>query len=589
LAGENLIGGSFPAARNLISGNSGAGIQFIVVPTIHPGFPLSASRTIVQGNFIGTDISGTVALPNGGDGIDASHGSENAFGGLQPGAANLISGNAGNGISLGGEDTVQRNLIGTEIDGVKPLGNKGHGVVTAADQPAVIGAAAGGNADAGNTIAFNGGDGIAVLSSPTPSPDSSVSEHISANSIHDNGKLGIDIGANGVTAPPAQITSAFGFNGKLTAYGTVAKAAKTQYTLEFFANDTADSSGFGEGETFIGQANVMTDGSGTAPFNVTFPLPANASFLSATVTEPAIMDYPNGTTSEFAADAPISPTTPSPAPTRPMAVGLPRHSDQLLNISTRLQVGTADHVLIGGFIITGSKSKKVIVRGLGPSLSSANLSAVLADPVLELHDAAGQLIATNDDWKSGHQREVEATGIPPSSNLESAIVRTLTPGSYTVILRGKADGTGLGLVEVYDLSSGIASRLGNISTRGVVNSGDDVVIGGFIVGGSGGGQSRVAIRALGPSLGGLGVSDSLPDPWLELRDPNGYLLGGNDDWQLNDYADPQFELRAMGLNPADRRESAILLSLPAGNYTAIVRAKNNATGVALVEVYDVGY
>ena len=194
---------------------------------------------------------------------------------------------------------------------------------------------------------------------------------------------------------------------------------------------------------------------------------------------------------------------------------LPRN---LLNISTRLQVLTGDKVLIGGFIITGTDPKKVIIRGIGPSLTGVGVS--LQDPMLELHQGSATL-AMNDDWKE-NQALVEATGLQPTNDFESAIVTTLTPGAYTAILKGKNNGTGVGVVEVYDLNQAANSKLANISTRGFVDTGNNVMIGGLIVsGGIGGGSARVIVRAIGPSLSASGIQGALQDPNLELHDASG--------------------------------------------------------------------
>ncbi len=264
---------------------------------------------------------------------------------------------------------------------------------------------------------------------------------------------------------------------------------------------------------------------------------------------------------------------------------------QLLNISTRARVLTGDQVLIAGFIITGTDPKKVIVRGMGPSLNGVN--GTLADPILELHQG-NTTLAVNDDWKlksdgTSQQAEVEATTIPPPNDRESAIVMTLNPGSYTAILSGKAGGTGIGVVEVYDLAQGTNSQLGNISTRGFVDANDNVMIGGFIASGSGSsGYSRVLVRALGPSLSASGVQGVLQDPILELHDANGATTATNDNWKTNDQTQqPQeSEVRATGLAPSDDLEAVIVAALPPGPGTAIVRGKNNGTGIALVEVYN---
>ena len=253
-----------------------------------------------------------------------------------------------------------------------------------------------------------------------------------------------------------------------------------------------------------------------------------------------------------------------------------------LNISTRLNVQTGDNALIGGFIITGTDPKEVIVRGIGPSLGVVGVLDFLADPVLELHKSDGTVV-TNDNWKDTQQTEITATGFAPGSDLESAILATLDPGIYTAILRGKNDGTGVGLVEAYDLDQAADSTLANISTRGLVETGDNVMIGGFILGGGGGGASTVVVRAIGPSLSGLGVANALQDPNLELHDSEGLMIAANDNWM--DGPDQQ-TISDDGLAPADNAESALLATLAPGAYTAIVSGVGDTTGVGLVEVYN---
>ena len=259
------------------------------------------------------------------------------------------------------------------------------------------------------------------------------------------------------------------------------------------------------------------------------------------------------------------------------------HTSRQLNISTRETVGTGDDVLIGGFIITGSTPKHVLLRALGPSLAAFGLTGVLQDPTLELHDASGATIFMNDNWRDTQEAAIEATGIPPSDDRESAIVATLDPGEYTAILQGKNNTTGTALVEAYDLDATPASRFGNISTRGLVGTGDNVLIGGLIVSSEESGQANVVVRALGPSLGTAGVSGTLSDPTLELHDSNGDLMAANDNWQ-----DSQGGIIAStGLAPADPREAAIFATLVAGEYTAIVQGANATTGVGLVEFYNI--
>jgi hypothetical protein len=249
----------------------------------------------------------------------------------------------------------------------------------------------------------------------------------------------------------------------------------------------------------------------------------------------------------------------------------------LANISTRANIQTGDNVLIGGFIITGGQPKPVLLRAIGPSL---NVTGKLADPFLELHDSSGALIASNDNWRSAaNSQDIINTGIPPTNDLESAILVTLNPGAYTVIMGGVNGGTGIGLVEAYDLDVTAGSRLANISTRGFVQTGDNVLIGGFII--LGVDSDVVVVRAIGPSLTQLGVSNALADPTLELYDTNGTLIESSDNWRKSD---PNVIIEA-GLAPTNDAESALLVALAPGPYTAVMRGANNTTGVGLVEVY----
>src|SRR5450432_631650 len=238
----------------------------------------------------------------------------------------------------------------------------------------------------------------------------------------------------------------------------------------------------------------------------------------------------------------------------------------LINLSTRLRVLTGDNVLDAGFIVLGAGSKSVLIRGLGPSLADAGLMGTLADPTLELHSGATDaIIATNDNWKDTQQAAIESTGIPPAHDSESAMVVTVTQGAYTVIERGKNDTTGIGLVDIYDLAPGASPELANISTRGFVDTGDNVMIAGFIVAGLEGESSSVIVRGLGPSLASAGLAGTLQDPMLELRDSQGSLIAANDDWKT----DQQSIIEATGIPPADDAEAAIVATLAPGPYTVI--------------------
>ena len=246
---------------------------------------------------------------------------------------------------------------------------------------------------------------------------------------------------------------------------------------------------------------------------------------------------------------------------------------RLANISARLAVGIGDNVLIGGFIITGSQPKKIVVRALGPLLP---VSENLADPVLALHSSSG-LVATNDNWRDTQQSELKAS-IPPTNDYDSAIVRTVKPGAYTAVLAGKGGTTGVGLLEIYDLELNPDSSLANISTRGFVGTADNILIGGTIIVGSG--STTVLFRALGPSTG---VPNSLKDPTLTVHNGQGTAIATNDNWQDSQQA---AAIQATTIPPPDPREAAILRQLTPGAYTAVVRGKKDTTGVALIEAYQ---
>jgi arylsulfate sulfotransferase len=253
-----------------------------------------------------------------------------------------------------------------------------------------------------------------------------------------------------------------------------------------------------------------------------------------------------------------------------------------LNLSTRGVVGTDEASLIGGFIVSGSDSETVVLRALGPSLSASGLAQTVADPTFTLYDASGAMIATNDDWESDPgASQIEANGLAPSDPAEAATIQTLAPGAYTFVVTGKDLTPGIGLVEAYDLSPLANSRLANLSTRGSVGAGDDVLISGFIVGDVA--SDTVVIRALGPSVASSGVNDPLSDPMLTVVDSNGATIATNDNW--NDDLSAT-DLTQRELAPADDAEAATILHLPAGAYTTIVSGSDGATGIGLVEVYD---
>ena len=262
----------------------------------------------------------------------------------------------------------------------------------------------------------------------------------------------------------------------------------------------------------------------------------------------------------------------------------PAIGPRLQNLSTRGTVSTGDNVLINGFIVAGSDPKTVVLRALGPSLSAFGVSGVLADPVLSVYNSSGTLIATNDNWQTDTGATfIEQNGLAPSDPAESASLQTdLAPGAYTMVVRGNNSTQGVSLAEAYEIfSPGLSSLLSNVSGRGFVGTDDNVLISGFIVGDVG--SATVIVRALGPSLGSFGVSDPLSDPVLTIFDSNGNVIASNDNWQDDNNA---VLVQQNGLAPPDALDSAIVLYLPAGTYTAIVSGANGATGNALVEVYN---
>ena len=571
LAVRNTIGGAAPGAGNVIGGFQ-RGVAISV-----------AHRNVVRGNYIGTSATGDFPVPNG-VGVEIRTRAPYVAGNfLNSVIGNLISGNEGDGIYLGADGgldpeqtTIQGNYIGVAADGVSPLGNRGNGIRLAGSANVIGGTAAG----ATNVIAWNGvveprdsdevleSRGILVVRS------GERGNTISGNSIHSNLRLGIDLAGGGETAYVTPndlgdvdaganqlqnfpvLTSIFRAGENVRLIGSLNSKPNGSYRIEFFANEAVHPGGFGEGQYYLGFASVTTDASGNASFDVTLPTATAAHSFSATATDA------QGNTSEFSAG-----------------------QAQMRNISTRVRVQTGEDVLIAGFIVTGSADKKIIVRAIGPSLQAGAqpLPAPLDDPVLELLDAAGNVLGFNNDWpEEDVTSEVTMTGLRPEHERESAIVRTLAPGAYTAIVRGNGDTTGIGLVEVYDLDQRAGSRLANISSRGFVSAGDNVLIGGFIVGPELAEKTSLIIRALGPSLTAVGVSRALPDPVAELRDASGSLVAINDDWRENEAA-----VEASGLQPADEREPVLAASLAPGNYTVIVSGKADAEGVALVELYNV--
>ena len=241
--------------------------------------------------------------------------------------------------------------------------------------------------------------------------------------------------------------------------------------------------------------------------------------------------------------------------------------------------------MIGGFIITGNDAKHVIIRGIGPSMAGVGVTGAVTDPVLRLFSANGSPLAVNDNWQDTQQTEIEQTGLQPSDPREAAVIATLAPGAYTAAVSSANGNNGVGLVEIYDLTSTNNSKLANISTRGSVQTAENVMIGGFILGGTSINPAKVVVRAIGPTLGQAGIGNPLGNPSLSLFDSNGQLVGLNNNWQ--DDPSQAAQLQALNLAPQNSAEAAIVMMLPPGQYTAVVGGQDGGTGIGLIEVYSI--
>ena len=261
--------------------------------------------------------------------------------------------------------------------------------------------------------------------------------------------------------------------------------------------------------------------------------------------------------------------------------GAVKPTARAVNLSTRVNVQSGENVAIGGFIITGTQPKRLVLRGIGPSLTQHDVQGALANPVIELFDQAQTSLAVNDNWRDTQEVEIAATNLAPTNDLEAAMVQTLAPGSYTVVLGGKNNGVGVGLIEIYDVDGSANATFANASTRGAVGLADDVLIGGLII--SQGDDAITVVRAIGPSLTSAGLANPLLDPILQLFDSNGVQIGANDDWRSTQPS----AIKGTQLAPTNDRESVIVASLGPGSYTAVLQGKNSTTGVALIEFYRI--
>jgi hypothetical protein len=641
IARNNRIGGPSAAERNTISGAGSFGEEGF--PDGAQISVVDADGTVIEGNYIGTTADGMARYPQIGPvGVEVwdSRGTTirgNLIAGLHTVGVNHYAGQIfGQAVYVGAtnadtHDTViQANRIGLAADGTTPILTY-LGIIVS---PFIATHHAFGTLIDSNEIAGVETKGVSVASL-----ENGVT--ITGNSIHDCGGLGIDLlsgsgggvtpndpgdndtGGNGLQNFPV-LLSATTIGSSLVVQGTVDSSAAAQFTLEFFASPSCDPSGFGEGAIFLGSALVTTDAAGHSVFAQTLPVAVAAgNVVTSTATR-----LSTGDTSEFSAcvavtsggnptptatatvsstpvpspsstaTATIPPSTATPSATgtatpiatatqTPIASPTPHggRGPRAMNLSTRMQVQTGDNVGIGGFIITGSISKRVLIRAIGPSLIAFGVADALADPVLELHGSNGFLTVTNNNWRDSQETAIQATGLAPSNNLESAILTTLAPGSYTAIVRGGDATSGVGLVEAYDLDQIDDSKLANLSTRAFVSSGGDIVIAGFVLGGDNQ-ASRIVLRGIGPSLTSMGIPNALPDPGLELRNSSGSLVSSNNNWQDN--SAQATELTAANLAPTSPAESALAVTLSPGSYTALLSGMNNTTGIGIVEVYDRG-
>ena len=539
-------------------------VRGLAINGFNTGIMVTRFDCRVEGNFIGTDATGTQAKPNI-VGVDVDPSDDSFVGGTTTESRNVISGNTTHGVQMASPDTtsnfIQGNLIGTQADGVSPLGNGAHGVFIT-NNAHLIGARLGQEAG-GNVIAFNGGNGIHLTSNAS-------NVFISRNSIHSNVGIGIDLNGDGITAnddddsdtgannlqnyPVLETATLVGDDIAIT--GRFTGVSDGDFYVEFFGNTDPEGAEAREGRIFLGSTTISTGPGGIVRFDLEVPARSGVQFVSAAATNTLAQ------TSEFSAAVPLAP------------------AGKVQNLSTRMRVETGEQVLIGGFIVTGAEPKRVLLRAIGPSLRTPEFQDVLEDPTLELY-SGDTLVASNDNWvESDQQAEIVASGAPPADPAESAIVRDLVPGAYTAIVRGKNNTSGVGLVEAYDLNQGANSRLANISTRGYVSTDANVMIAGFILSE---GNSKVVVRALGPSLEALGVSDILQDPDLTIFDKDGNQIDQNNGWK----EEQQKELEDLNLGPGNDDEAAIVTTLPGGQYTAIVRGRDGTRGVGLVEVYNI--
>jgi hypothetical protein len=554
---------------NTIRGNTISGVDNAITlgDDINNPVGFTCKNNTFEDNFIGTDPTGMIKIGNTSDGIFLGAGAQQNF--IGPG--NVLSGMDSSGVELlhstATGNIIFGNTIGLDATGTGMIGNGELGVLFAngaADN--MVGGPYGGIYP-GNVICDNALGGVAI-GTPGFSVDATNDNHVEGNFIGTNAAQSKTLGTqiSGVTVQNQS-------KGNILRRNVIVGQVNHGIVFATGANNNA-MYGNWIGVTSTGKV-IANKGYGVYVVD-----------SSNNIIQPPITDVGPGTERNIFGSNVLG------------AVGISGDSSsnifdlisasQLENISTRAHVGTDDKVLIGGIIITGNDIKQVVLRAIGPSLSNFGVMDALSDPTLELHNSSGAIVATNDNWMDNSTEDQTILTdriLVPGDPAESALVAKLAPGSYTATVGGVNDTSGTALVETYDLDDGTTdSKLGNISTRGFVQADPDAMIGGFILGSGDGIFSEVIVRGVGPSLSNFGVTDALSDPILELHDANGAIIASNDNWM----DDPDMQtVIDHHLAPSDPKESAIDKVLAVGAYTAVLRGVGGASGVALVESYDV--
>ena len=527
--------------------------------------PAAASLQIAAGT---ADSSGKISGPNSVKLI-----SQDGGGLVSQGGGNLVASGAGNVLSTNGSTLVAAGAGNLVASGAGNLVASGAGNLVASGAGNLV-SQGGGNAIVvnrnGSSVAGSGNvrtdtapSGFTQSGGETDLSSVSIVGPVTLNGgvLSGSGFIQGDLTNNGGYIAPGHSAGLLAVTGNFTqgANGTLIVENGGPYPSQF------DQLQVGGAASLGGRLDIkLINGYTPDPADTFSPLgysSSTGSFTSVSSNAQVTMTATGLLTS-------VDPTKPNPTTGQP------------LNIATRLQIQSGDNVLIGGFIITGpaGSSKKVLIRGIGPSLANFGVAGTIADPFLELHKPDGSVV-TNDNWKQAPNVADIPAGFAPSNDLESIIYTTLAPGNYTAILKGAHGETGVGLVEAYDFDTASTAKLSNIATRGFVNTGDNVMIGGFIIGGTE--PANILVRAIGPSLIPFGVQGALPATTLELHDSNGSVIS-NEGWRSTQ----ESEIQATTIPPTNDNEAAILATLVPGNYTAIVRGKNNATGIAVVEAYS---